>query len=337
MAGRLAGPAARRSCWRPSAARGSGPAPTTRASPAGTSSRPARPASAGSGPTPSICISRIPTTRRRRSTRPCAPSTTWCGRGRSATWDARTTRPGSSRWRLGISERHGWARYDCVQPRFNLLHRDIEADLLPLCRDQGVGVIAYNPLAGGFLTGKHSADAPPAPGTRFTMGASGELYRERYWHAAQFEAVEALKAFCRRRGWDLATASRRLGAPAARDHLGDRRGQPARAARCHPGRAGTDLRRRGPRGLRRRLVDHPAPAGGALRAATSSRPRAGASDLAPGQPGDGSERPFGQGIRRPRRRSGDTSRPAGRGSPGPWPPSPRATDAPRPRPRRGVR
>lgn len=42
-------------------------------------------------------------------------------------------------------------RYDCVQPRYNLLHRDIEAELLPLCRDQGLGVIAYNPLAGGFL------------------------------------------------------------------------------------------------------------------------------------------------------------------------------------------
>jgi 1-deoxyxylulose-5-phosphate synthase len=108
---------------------------------------------------------------------------------------------------LGISGRNGWVRYDCVQPRFNLLYREIEADLMPLCRDQGVGVIAYNPLAGGFLTGKHSGDAPPAPGTRFTMGASGELYRERYWHAAQFEAVKALEAFCRRRGWDLATAS----------------------------------------------------------------------------------------------------------------------------------
>src|SRR5436305_712555 len=52
---------------------------------------------------------------------------------------------------LGISERHGWARYDCVQPRYNLLYREIEAELLPLCGDQGIGVIAYNPLAGGFL------------------------------------------------------------------------------------------------------------------------------------------------------------------------------------------
>jgi aryl-alcohol dehydrogenase-like predicted oxidoreductase len=107
---------------------------------------------------------------------------------------------------MGTSERHGWARYDCVQPRYNALYREIEAELLPLCRDQGVGVIAYNPLAGGFLTGKHSAESPPAPGTRFTLGASGELYRERYWHAAQFEAVTALKDFCKRRGWDLATA-----------------------------------------------------------------------------------------------------------------------------------
>lgn len=108
---------------------------------------------------------------------------------------------------LGISERNGWARYDCVQPRFNLLHRDIEQELLPLCRDQGVGVIAYNPLAGGFLSGKHAAGAPPAPGTRFSLGASGALYRERYWHAAQFEAVETLKACCAGHGWSLATAS----------------------------------------------------------------------------------------------------------------------------------
>jgi aryl-alcohol dehydrogenase-like predicted oxidoreductase len=108
---------------------------------------------------------------------------------------------------LGTSERSGWARYDCVQPRYNVLYREIEPELLPLCRAEGIGVIVYNPLAGGLLTGKHAAEAPPAPGTRFTMGASGELYRERYWHAAQFEAVATLKDYCRGRGWDLATAS----------------------------------------------------------------------------------------------------------------------------------
>src|SRR5262245_38333696 len=94
---------------------------------------------------------------------------------------------------LGLSARNGWARFDCVQPRYNLLFRDIEAELLPLCRDQGLGVIPYNPLAGGFLTGKYSSlEAPPA-GTRFTLGQTGALYRERYWHRAQLEAGQRRK------------------------------------------------------------------------------------------------------------------------------------------------
>jgi len=108
---------------------------------------------------------------------------------------------------LGTSEKHGWARYDCVQPRYNVLYREIETEVVPLCRDQGVGVIVYNPLAGGLLTGKHCGDAAPEPGTRFTLGTTGELYRDRYWHAAQFGAVATLKAFCQRRGWNMATAS----------------------------------------------------------------------------------------------------------------------------------
>jgi 1-deoxyxylulose-5-phosphate synthase len=110
---------------------------------------------------------------------------------------------------LGVSERHGLARYDCVQPRYNLLYREIEPELLPLCRDQGVGVIVYNPLAGGFLSGKYkdSAEQPPPPGTRFTLGASGTLYRERYWQSAQFEAVATLRGYFQSRGLNLATAS----------------------------------------------------------------------------------------------------------------------------------
>src|SRR5438876_1816249 len=96
---------------------------------------------------------------------------------------------------LGISERQGGARYDCVQPRYNLLWREIESELLPLCRDQGLGVIAYNPLAGGFLSGKYRTLEVPVPGTRFTLGKTGDLYRERYWQQAQFEAVEHLRHF----------------------------------------------------------------------------------------------------------------------------------------------
>ncbi len=81
-------------------------------------------------------------------------------------------------WQLALaaacSERHGWARYDCIQPRYNVLYREIENELIPLCRDQGIGVIVYNPLAGGLLTGKHSAEAPPSrvPGSRWEHRAS---------------------------------------------------------------------------------------------------------------------------------------------------------------------
>jgi aryl-alcohol dehydrogenase-like predicted oxidoreductase len=114
-------------------------------------------------------------------------------------------------WRValavGTSDRLGLARFDCVQPRYNLLYREPETELLPLCRDQGLGVIAYNPLAGGFLSGKHLPDQPPAPGTRFTMGESGKLYRDRYWQAAQFEAVEGLNSVCAERGINLATVA----------------------------------------------------------------------------------------------------------------------------------
>jgi aryl-alcohol dehydrogenase-like predicted oxidoreductase len=104
---------------------------------------------------------------------------------------------------LGHCDKHGWARLDSVQPRYNLLYREIETELLPLCRDQGLGVLAYNPLAGGFLTGRYHAQEPPPSGTRFTLGHTGDLYRERYWQQAQFEAVKQLQEFLKPRGKSL--------------------------------------------------------------------------------------------------------------------------------------
>jgi aryl-alcohol dehydrogenase-like predicted oxidoreductase len=104
---------------------------------------------------------------------------------------------------LGISDGHGWSRFDSVQPRYNLLYREIESELLPLCRDQGLGVIAYNPLAGGFLSGRYQHVEAPPPGTRFSLGKTGELYRDRYWQKAQFEAVQQLQGFLKPRGKSL--------------------------------------------------------------------------------------------------------------------------------------
>jgi aryl-alcohol dehydrogenase-like predicted oxidoreductase len=59
---------------------------------------------------------------------------------------------------LGLSDRHGWARFVCLQPRYNLVDRQAERELLPLCREEGLGVIPWSPLGGGFLSGKYRRD-----------------------------------------------------------------------------------------------------------------------------------------------------------------------------------
>jgi aryl-alcohol dehydrogenase (NADP+) len=94
---------------------------------------------------------------------------------------------------LGRSEALGVARFDAVQPRYNLLFRQIERELLPLCREEGLGVIPYNPLAGGLLSGKHRREAGPTAGTRFTLGNAAERYQDRYWHDRELDTVEALR------------------------------------------------------------------------------------------------------------------------------------------------
>src|SRR5215472_16254102 len=94
---------------------------------------------------------------------------------------------------IGRSETLGLARFDSVQPRYNLLFRQIERELLPLCQEEGVGVIPYNPLAGGLLSGKHRQEAGPTAGTRFTLGFAARRYQERYWREREFATVEALR------------------------------------------------------------------------------------------------------------------------------------------------
>ena len=88
------------------------------------------------------------------------------------------------------------ARFDSVQPRYNLLFRQIEREMLPFCGDEGVGVIPYNPLAGGLLSGKHRRGAPPAEGSRFTLGNAGQMYQGRYWHDREFDTVDQLARHC---------------------------------------------------------------------------------------------------------------------------------------------
>lgn len=105
---------------------------------------------------------------------------------------------------LWTSDKLGLARFDCVQPRYNILFREIENELLPLCRHHGIGVIPYNPLGGGFLTGKYTMEAEPSANLRFGLeGRAGRIYRQRYWQEEQFGAVKHLQDFFSARGKSL--------------------------------------------------------------------------------------------------------------------------------------
>ncbi len=113
-------------------------------------------------------------------------------------------------WRLGealaSAQRLGIAVYQSVQPRYNLLYREIETELLPMCRATGLGVLVYNPLAGGFLSGKYDS-LDLVEGTRFTLGTAGRRYRARYWDRVQLEAVADLRKEVEKRGLDLVSVA----------------------------------------------------------------------------------------------------------------------------------
>ncbi len=107
---------------------------------------------------------------------------------------------------LGRADALGTARFVSVQPRYNLLFRQIERELLPLAEEERLAVLPYNPLAGGLLTGKHRRESPPPEG-RFTVGTAGEMYQARYWHEREFDTIEALKKLTADAGLSLATVA----------------------------------------------------------------------------------------------------------------------------------
>jgi aryl-alcohol dehydrogenase-like predicted oxidoreductase len=106
---------------------------------------------------------------------------------------------------IGIAQLHELTRLVCVQPRYSLLFREIERELLPLAGEEGLGVIPYNPLAGGLLTGKYKAGAGPEANTRFTLGTAGSMYQDRYWNERSFATVAQLHALADEAGVPLAT------------------------------------------------------------------------------------------------------------------------------------
>jgi aryl-alcohol dehydrogenase-like predicted oxidoreductase len=100
---------------------------------------------------------------------------------------------------LWLAEQKQLPAVEVMQPMFNLLARGIEAELLPMSREFGLGTVVYNPLAGGLLTGKQKFAAPLA-GTRFDKN---QAYLDRYWHEQNFSAVQELTNAARDSGRSL--------------------------------------------------------------------------------------------------------------------------------------
>jgi aryl-alcohol dehydrogenase-like predicted oxidoreductase len=92
---------------------------------------------------------------------------------------------------LWLSDRHGWARFVCLQPRYNLVDRQIEREILPLCREEGLGVIPWSPLGGGFLSGKFQRNKAMPDDTRIAHAephwpeAMPRQGTERAWRALE--------------------------------------------------------------------------------------------------------------------------------------------------------
>ena len=79
---------------------------------------------------------------------------------------------------LHVSALHGFEHYVSLQPQYSLVERHIEYELLPLCQDQGIGIIPWSPLGGGFLSGKYKKGEQPPEGTRISQAIERQ---EEHW------------------------------------------------------------------------------------------------------------------------------------------------------------
>jgi 1-deoxyxylulose-5-phosphate synthase len=109
---------------------------------------------------------------------------------------------------LGLQDMLKLARFVSVQPRYNLLFREVERELFPLAQEDGIAVIAFNPLAGGLLSGRYKHSDMPEKG-RFSaeLGGFGKLYQARYWHEREFESVGEVQEIAEQRKTPMTTLS----------------------------------------------------------------------------------------------------------------------------------
>jgi aryl-alcohol dehydrogenase-like predicted oxidoreductase len=102
---------------------------------------------------------------------------------------------------LGISAREGLARFECIQPMYNLVKRQAEVEILPLAQAEQLGVISYSPLGGGLLTGKYGSTRRPEQGRL----VENPVYVKRYGDPTYYDVAERFTAHAEERGVHPAT------------------------------------------------------------------------------------------------------------------------------------
>lgn len=102
---------------------------------------------------------------------------------------------------LGISAKEGWARFECLQPMYNLVKRQAEVEILPLAQSEKLGVIPYSPLGGGLLTGKYGATRRPEAGRLM----ENKMYQTRYGSEWVYQVAEDFTTFAQERGFEPAS------------------------------------------------------------------------------------------------------------------------------------
>lgn len=98
-------------------------------------------------------------------------------------------------WRVAMANerarRRGWEPFTVAQPRYNLVNRAIEGNYLEMCREYGIAVVPWSPLAEGFLTGKYERSADPPAGSR---GATDRRFAERYLESDAFDVLDSVRS-----------------------------------------------------------------------------------------------------------------------------------------------
>ena len=185
----------------------------------------------------------------RESRRRCGAGTDWIDLYQIHCWDPRTpleetistlddlVREGKVRYvgasnyagwhlakALGIAALHGWEPFVSLQPEYSLITRDLERELLPLCREEGLAVLPWSPLAGGVLTGKYQREAPSSPkDTRWRHREPDHVHLpldERAWNI-----VDAVRTVADATGHTPAQVALNWVAEPAGDHRADHRGR----------------------------------------------------------------------------------------------------------------